>query len=420
MLVGVVSFGTSKQYAGQAVVILTDDAITSLTGGTGYNQVVASAAAGGSAQELAQRVAAALPGPRVSTGSQYRDDLANDAINQLSTFRRVLLIFAVIACVVSAFVIYNTFNILIAQRVREIALLRCVGAARGQIFGSVLLERDEKHARLEPGAHRVHAGGPSVEVPADLDHDAAVWLTGYTVRTRRRYVIGLEERAANAERERDHLATIAVAEERASIGRDLHDVVAHSMAVMIVQADGAGYALDSDPEQARLAIKQVASTGRDALEDMRRLVEVLRGTASARGDEVTDRRRIGLDQLDALVDQARSAGLAVTFEQTGGGDRMPAAVELTIYRIVQEALTNVLRHAGPAAAVRIQLRYSCGAVDLEVLDDGGGRLPKTTGSPAGGHGLVGMRERISVHCGRFDSGPRLGGGWRVAAWVPWT
>jgi putative ABC transport system permease protein len=139
-LVGVVSFGTSKQYAGQSVVILTDGAITGLTGGTGYSQVVASAAAGGSAQELAQRVAAALPGLRVTTGGQYRDDLANDAINQLRAFRMVLLIFALIACVVSAFVIYNTFNILIAQRVRQIALLRCVGAARGQIFGSVLLE----------------------------------------------------------------------------------------------------------------------------------------------------------------------------------------------------------------------------------------------------------------------------------------
>jgi signal transduction histidine kinase len=248
---------------------------------------------------------------------------------------------------------------------------------------------------------------------------AAVWLTGYTVRTRRLYVIGLEERAATAERERDHLATIAVAEERASIARDLHDVVAHSMAVMIVQADGAGYALDSDPAQAQLAIKQVATTGREALEDMRRLVDVLRGTGSAPDDEETDRRRIGLDQLDPLVDRARSAGLAVTLDQTGSGDRIPAAVELTIYRIVQEALTNVLRHAGPAATVRIRLRYSPGAVDLEVLDDGGGLLPKTTANPTGGHGLVGMRERVGVHCGRFDSGPRLGGGWRIAAWVPW-
>jgi putative ABC transport system permease protein len=139
-LVGIVSFGTSKQYANQAVVVLTRDAMVDLTGATGYAQVVARAAAGVPAAELARRVGAALPGDRIVTGAQFRDDLANDAIDQLSSFLTVLLVFAVIACVVSAFVIYNTFNILIAQRIRELALLRCVGASRGQVFGSVVLE----------------------------------------------------------------------------------------------------------------------------------------------------------------------------------------------------------------------------------------------------------------------------------------
>jgi signal transduction histidine kinase len=249
---------------------------------------------------------------------------------------------------------------------------------------------------------------------------AAVWLTGYTVRTRRLYVVGLEERAATAERERDHLATIAVVEERASIARDLHDVVAHSMAVMIVQADGATYALDSDPEQAKLAIKQVATTGRDALEDMRRLVGVLRGTTVEQSDDTTDRRRIGLDQLTTVVDRARSAGLTVTVDETGTRHRIPTGVELTVFRIVQEALTNVLRHAGPAAAVTIRLRYGPNVVDVEILDDGGGQLTVSPRPAAGGHGLVGMRERVTVHGGTFDAGPKLGGGWRVTVQVPWT
>jgi putative ABC transport system permease protein len=139
-LVGVVSFGTSKQYAGQAVVIMTADDLVHIAGATGYRQVVASAAPGSTPAQLAARVAAALPGADVRTGGQYRDDLATNAINQFSAFLTILLVFAVIACVVSAFVIYNTFTILIAQRVREVALLRCVGASRRQVFGSVLVE----------------------------------------------------------------------------------------------------------------------------------------------------------------------------------------------------------------------------------------------------------------------------------------
>jgi signal transduction histidine kinase len=277
---------------------------------------------------------------------------------------------------------------------------------------------------------------------------AAVWLTGYTIRTRRLYVAGLEERAATAERERDHLATIAVAQERATIARELHDVVAHSMAVMIVQADGAGYALHSDPAQAHAAIRQVAATGRDALEDMRRLVGVLRdGPADDPVDDPrgggVDRRRVGLDQLTGLVDRARSAGLAVTVHADGARDGLPAAVALAVFRIVQEALTNVLRHAGAGARVELSLRYEPHDVRVEVTDDGGGRLvtvappagtgragtaaraggaagPVAPGSAPGGHGLIGMRERVAVYAGDFEAGPRLGGGWRVAARVPWT
>src|SRR5215469_1857330 len=140
-LVGTVSFGTSKQYAGQAVVILSGADMTGIAGASGYRQVVAAAAAGTTPAQLAARVAGAVGGgASVRTGGQYRDDLATQAINQFAPFITILLVFAIIACVVSAFVIYNTFTILIAQRIRELALLRCVGASRRQVFGSVVLE----------------------------------------------------------------------------------------------------------------------------------------------------------------------------------------------------------------------------------------------------------------------------------------
>jgi len=248
---------------------------------------------------------------------------------------------------------------------------------------------------------------------------AAVWLTAYSVRTRRLYVLGLEERAATAERERDHLATIAVAQERATIARELHDIVAHSMAVMIVQADGASFVVDRDPEQARRAIRQVGDTGREALEDMRRLVGVLRGGVAGQEGE-QDRRRAGLDQLEALVDRARSAGLVVAIDEDGERGGLPAAVELTVFRLAQEALTNVLRHAGPGTQAALRLRYRPELVAVEVTDDGGRRLVPVPRPGGGGHGLVGMRERVAVHGGEFTAGPRLGGGWRLAAEVPWT
>lgn len=289
-------------------------------------------------------------------------------------------------------------------------------AAVPVVIGAVI--EVARHAVTRPGVSLPQVWAESLFLI--LGFCAAVWLTAFTLRTRRLYVLGLEERAATAEREREHLATIAVAQERATIARELHDIVAHSMAVMIVQADGAGYALDQDPEQARIAIKQVAATGRDALEDMRRLVGVLRG-AGPDSDDTTDRRRAGLDQLATLAERARSAGLTVTVSEDERPPSLPATVELTAFRILQEALTNVLRHAGPGARVALSLRYRPGAVAVEVTDDGGGRLatePVRANRP--GHGLVGMRERVAVHGGTFAGGPRLGGGWSVTAEIPWT
>jgi signal transduction histidine kinase len=249
---------------------------------------------------------------------------------------------------------------------------------------------------------------------------AAVWLTAYVLRTRRIYVQGLEERAATAERERDHLTELAAADERAAIARELHDVVAHSLAVMIVQADGASYAIEGDRDRARGAVKAIAETGREALEDMRRIVEVLRGTTTPDGEG--DRRRIGLDQLEALVEGARSAGLIVDLRIDGDPPALSAAAELTLYRLTQEGLTNALRHAGPGAAVTVELRFSDGTAFLEVIDDGAGKLSAAGHlrdlRPSGGNGLIGMRERVAVHGGQLTAGPRLGAGWQVTAVVP--
>ncbi|WP_460066686.1 sensor histidine kinase [Streptomyces sp. YKOK-I1] len=258
---------------------------------------------------------------------------------------------------------------------------------------------------------------------------AAVWLTALVLRTRRLYVASLEARAATAEREREHLVRLAAAEERAEIARELHDVVAHSLAVMILQADGAGYALTSDPDRAGTALKAIADTGRDALEDMHRIVRVLRAgrASSGPGGESVDadagRRRVSLDDLETVAERARTAGLKVDLDIEGDRDRLSTADGLTVLRVVQESLTNVLRHAGPGAEVAISLRCGRDAVRIGVVDDGAGRLAgarEAVGRGSGGNGLVGMRERVEVSGGTFSAGPRLGTGWRVDAELPLT
>lgn len=254
---------------------------------------------------------------------------------------------------------------------------------------------------------------------------AALWLTAVVLRTRRLYVASLEEKAATAEREREHLVRLAAAEERAEIARELHDVVAHSLAVMILQADGAGYALKSDPDKAGSALKAIADTGRDALEDMHRIVRVLRGgRTSGQGEDPdtdTGRRRVSLDDLETVAERARAAGLKVDLAVEGERAGLATADELTVLRIVQESLTNVLRHAGPGAKVTITLRFDKDVVLIRVVDDGAGKLagPKDAADRvSGGNGLVGMRERVEVSGGSFTAGPRLGAGWQVDAELP--
>ena len=252
----------------------------------------------------------------------------------------------------------------------------------------------------------------------------AVWLVGLNVRTRRLYVLSLEERAATLEREREAESRAAVAEERTRIARELHDVVAHSMAVMIVQADGVRFTVDRDPATAREAAKVVADTGRQALEEMRRLVGVLREPSrpeptAAPGGPATEsaHRRPALVELPALLDRFRAAGLTVGCATAGRPRALPPGLELTVYRVVQESLTNVLKHAGVGASVELDLSWTPDAVVVRAVDDGRGR-PAVRPAPSGGHGLVGMRERVGVYDGSLAAGPTLGGGWRVEARLP--
>ncbi|MFI7431278.1 sensor histidine kinase [Micromonospora sp. NPDC049836] len=253
----------------------------------------------------------------------------------------------------------------------------------------------------------------------------AVWLVGLNVRTRRLYVLSLEERAATLEREREAEARAAVAEERTRIARELHDVVAHSMAVMIVQADGVRFTIDRDPATAREAAKVVADTGRQALEEMRRLVGVLREPSRPEPAAGPDdglsaepaHRRPALVELPELLDRFRAAGLTVGCATTGRPPALPPGLELTLYRVVQESLTNVLKHAGVGASVELDLRWTPDAVVVRAADDGRGR-PAVRPAPSGGHGLVGMRERVGVYDGSLTAGPGLGGGWRVEVRLP--
>jgi signal transduction histidine kinase len=241
------------------------------------------------------------------------------------------------------------------------------------------------------------------------------WLAGENLRSRQARWAALQERAARLEAEREERARQAVTEERLRIARELHDVVAHAMSVIAVQAGVANHVIDSRPDLARTALATVETNTRAALVEMRRLLGVLR-----QGDEPSASLTPtpGLGEVDRLVNQFSEAGLRVRVRTEGMSEGMPDGVHLSAFRIVQEGLTNVLRHGGPEADVLIS--HEPGQVRITVRD--GGRPPGTapTAVRGPGHGLLGMRERVAVFGGTFTAGPRPDGGFGLEATLPWA
>jgi signal transduction histidine kinase len=236
------------------------------------------------------------------------------------------------------------------------------------------------------------------------------WGLGLYVETRRQYKRELERRTALVKREREQQAQLAAHEERAAIARELHDIVAHSVSVMLVGVRGARDVLRSDPDVADATLGKVETSAEQSLGELRRLLALLREPTGA----AESRPQPSLAQLDELVEEYRSAGLPVTLERVGEPQSLPGGVELSVYRIVQEALTNVLKHSR-ASRVDVTLAFRDSRLELEIVDDGS---PLHGDAVAPGHGLVGMRERVALLGGELETGRRPSGGFRVAARLP--
>jgi signal transduction histidine kinase len=239
---------------------------------------------------------------------------------------------------------------------------------------------------------------------------AVPWMFGRVIRIRRDRERLLEQRALTLERDVAEAARRAVEDERTRIAREIHDVVGHALGVIVVQAEGGGRLIATHPGETRRALDTIGRTGREALGEMRRLVGLLRVS-----DEQPDLSpQPGLAQLETLAAQMRTAGLPVEVVVEGEPALLAPSVDLSAYRIAQEALTNVLRHAGPARA-RVLLRYGPSAVEVSVVDDGAG----PDHGDGVGHGLIGMRERVTLFGGDVEAGPQAEGGYAVRARLPY-
>nr|WP_034275686.1 histidine kinase [Haloechinothrix halophila] len=246
------------------------------------------------------------------------------------------------------------------------------------------------------------------------------WVLGEFVGARRAYRAEMEARLHLLETERDQASQIAVAAERSRIARELHDVIAHAVSVIVVQADGAMYTIERDPATARDALRTIAETGRGALDELRGLLDVLRGSGDAAEQPLAPQP--GIAALPELAERMRAAGMPVRLELDGDFVDVSTGVELGVFRIVQEALTNTLKHAGRTASASVTVTQRADSVEVDVVDDGAGKarpvLAPALTDVAGGNGLIGMRERASVFGGRLNVGPEPGGGWRVHAVIP--
>ncbi|MPY77570.1 MAG: sensor histidine kinase [Actinophytocola sp.] len=245
------------------------------------------------------------------------------------------------------------------------------------------------------------------------------WILGEFVGARRAYRAELEARLHLLETERDNASRIAVAEERSRIARELHDVIAHAVSVIVVQADGAIYAIERDPGTARDALRTIAETGRSTLDELRGLLDVLRDSGGAAEQPLAPQP--GIAALPELAERMRAAGMPVRLDLDGDFADVSTGVGLGVFRIVQEALTNTLKHAGRGAAAIATVALADDSVEVAVADDGAGKAHPVfagDGESASGNGLIGMRERASVFGGTLSVGPQPGGGWQVHAVIP--
>lgn len=239
-------------------------------------------------------------------------------------------------------------------------------------------------------------------------------LLGLFARARRRHVEGLRALNEHLVRERDARALVAAAEERARIAREIHDIVSHSLGTMVVMADGATQTVGSEPEQAGAAMARVRDTGREAMGEMRRMLDVLRSD-----DPAMRAPQPGLARLDRLIEESRSTGLRVDLRVEGAPVVLPSGLDLAAYRIVQESLTNARKHGGSLLSlVSVTIRYRVDGVEVQVVDDGRELDCASSTSADAGHGLVGMRERVTAYGGTLEAGPRAAGGFEVRAVLP--
>jgi signal transduction histidine kinase len=295
------------------------------------------------------------------------------------------------------------------------SLIPFLVAATGFVLFGLLRDRSQAAAGLALGigvvaivAHNDPLGGTDNFVFVSLVF-SVFWTIGFAVSRKFWEADEAKERAARAEREREERALLAVSDERARIARELHDVVGHSVSVMTVQASAARRLLRQDQAKEREALLVVEQSGREALAEMRRMVGVLRRPEEAPALAPQP----SLEYLDKLVEHARETGLPVDVRIEGTPVQLPAGIDLTAYRLVQEGLTNAVKHAR-AQHAEVVVRYGGGHVEVTVSDDGSG----DGSGDKGGHGLVGMRERVSVYGGELEAGPRPEGGYRLHASLP--
>lgn len=236
---------------------------------------------------------------------------------------------------------------------------------------------------------------------------------GEALYQRRQYVSELEQRAASLEADLENKAALAAVEERTRIAREMHDIIAHGMSSVVVQAQAAQSVVDTNPTKAREVLETIETIGRDSVDEMRRMLGVLR----ANQDEIELEPQPGFTDLDQLARAAREAGVDVNVEISGNARLLPPGLELTGYRVVQEALTNVIRHAGRPVQVDAHVEYNENSVEITVADDGLGAAVAATNTSSG-HGLLGMRERVEIYSGTFSAGPCVGGGFKVRVSLP--